>query len=176
MHNGDILLAHLPSLSCLCHRLRRAGQPNCKVDLPADVPCIRDMLFQPKVRNDQSAGGGRHVGVQHTSAIHQRAGQILRKHKKTTWSAEPSETLPTWRPHSLPAASSHHHRPSRSCWLGSTGRVQGWQPMDTYPLLCSSFTGTSWISTTMKHQAEKLLQIQSCKSKSSAWLHQDSWT
>ena len=28
------------------------------------------------------------------------------------------------------AASSHHQRPSRSAWLGSTGRVQGSQPME----------------------------------------------
>lgn len=77
--------------------------------------------------------------------------------RKDTCSAEPSDTLPTWRPHSLPAASSHHQRPSRSCWFGRTGRVQGWQPMDTYPLLCSSLTGTSWVAITTEHQPEELM-------------------
>ena len=32
--------------------------------------------------------------------------------------------------------------PSRSCWLGSTARVHGSQPMEMYPHACSSFVGT----------------------------------
>src|SRR5690606_23322198 len=44
--------------------------------------------------------------------------------------------LPACSPHSFWVASSHHQRPSRSCWLGSTGRVQGSQPMLTKPRSC----------------------------------------
>ena len=37
---------------------------------------------------------------------------------------------------------SHHQRPSLSCWLGSTARVHGSHPMDTYPISCSLLIGT----------------------------------
>ena len=57
-------------------------------------------------------------------------------------SAALATTLPECNPHSFPVASSHHHLPSLSCWLGSTARVQGSQPMDTYPHACSSLVGT----------------------------------
>ena len=43
----------------------------------------------------------------------------------------------TWRPHSFCSASSHHQRPSRSCWPGMIARVQGSQPMLISPRSCS---------------------------------------
>lgn len=42
---------------------------------------------------------------------------------------------------------SHHQRPSLSCWLGSTARVHGSHPMDTYPISCSLLIGTFCTST-----------------------------
>mmetsp|Transcript_10359 Transcript_10359/g.18002 ORF Transcript_10359/g.18002 Transcript_10359/m.18002 type:complete len:245 (-) Transcript_10359:558-1292(-) len=58
--------------------------------------------------------------------------------------------LPLCNPHSLACASSHHQRPSRSAWLGSTALVHGSQPMETYPLSCRELYGT--FMTRMKFQ------------------------
>ena len=45
--------------------------------------------------------------------------------------------LPACKPHSFIVDSSHHQRPSRSCWFGNTGLVQGSQPMLTKPRSCN---------------------------------------
>lgn len=46
---------------------------------------------------------------------------------------------------------SHHQRPSLSCWLGSTALVQGSHPMDTYPCSCSLFVGTPYRAASQLH-------------------------
>mmetsp|Transcript_38829 Transcript_38829/g.96306 ORF Transcript_38829/g.96306 Transcript_38829/m.96306 type:complete len:269 (-) Transcript_38829:599-1405(-) len=61
-------------------------------------------------------------------------------------------------PHSFMAASSHHHRPSRSCCPGSTARVQGAHPMDTYPISCSLFTGVP-MTRRKSHTSRELARV-----------------
>ena len=69
-------------------------------------------------------------------------GTVTTRSGRATWTRTTSEesergdyfcTLPACRPHSFIVSSSHHQRPSRSCWPGLIGRVHGSQPIETKP-------------------------------------------